>query len=158
MGGGSQSDFGGSRSSSDARSRVCSKRSFNHFSLNHFQLETRSAKVYILNAHDRFRTESKGNNGVFQARRETHKRCKNTCKTQKNYKSQTQKHPSTFDLASRLKVQQTSILCTTSIRNRCFRPAGQPQAPSQDRFKTEMEGKRWHPQSTCEAQNTCKNA
>ena len=111
-----------------------------------------------MNAHDRFRTESKGDNGSFQARRETHKRCKNICKTQKTYRSQTQKHPSTFDLASRLKVQQTSILCTASIRNRCFRPSGQPQAPSRDRFKTEMKGKRWRPRSTCAAPNTCKNA
>ena len=32
------------------------------------------------------------------------------------------------------------------------------QVPSQNRFMTEMKGKRWHPRSTCEAQNTCKNA
>ena len=72
-------------------------------------------------SHDRFRTESKRNNGTFQARRETHKHCKNTCKTQKNDKSQTQKHTSTFDLASERKVQRTSILCTTPMQNRGFR-------------------------------------
>ena len=65
-----------------------------------------------------------------------------------------------INLRSRIESKSSpNINCVhRSHAKSMFSFSGQFQVPSWDRFKTEMKGKRWHSRSTCEAQNTRKNA